>query len=74
MDRLFNILLNPLRESIYNRKEKLPESFYAKKTVNLGFFYEKIGACPNDCMLYVEKIDACLNAVTMICLSLIKIR
>ncbi|XP_019261156.1 PREDICTED: uncharacterized protein LOC109239086 [Nicotiana attenuata] len=33
---------------------QLPESFYKAKSMikNLGLHYEKIHACPNDCMLY----------------------
>ncbi|KAI9120733.1 hypothetical protein K1719_007766 [Acacia pycnantha] len=37
----------------------IPPSFYeAKKIINrLGLNYQKIDACPNDCMLYWEEDD-----------------
>lgn len=47
----------------YSAGETLPDSFYhTKKLINeLGLKYEKIDACPNDCMLYWKdrKNDVC---------------
>src|SRR3954471_1955474 len=48
------MLLDLLRIVVPNGKESIPRSHYeASKLVKaLGFEYEKIHACPNDCILY----------------------
>src|SRR5438270_8600565 len=50
----FDMLLDLLRIVLPNGKESIPRSHYeASKLVKaLGFDYEKIHACPNDCILY----------------------
>ena len=52
-DKSFSELLKLLREMLPDQNE-IPTSMYeAKKTLNaLGMEYEKIHACPNDCILY----------------------
>lgn len=52
-DKSVSVLLTLLKKS-YPAGVTLPESFYhTKKLINeLGLKYEKIDACPNDCMLY----------------------
>ena len=53
-DKSFSDLLNILANHILPPNNELPTSMYeAKKTmVALGLSYEKIHACPNDCILY----------------------
>src|SRR3954465_9810841 len=53
----FDMLLNLLRMVIPNGLESIPKSHYeATKLVKaVGFDYEKIHACPNDCMLYYKE-------------------
>ena len=53
----FDMLLDLLRLVIPNGRESIPKSHYeATKLVKaLGFDYEKIHACPNDCMLYYKE-------------------
>src|SRR3954471_554212 len=57
----FDMLLNLLRMVIPNGRESIPKSHYeATKLVKaLGLDYEKIHACPNDCMLYYKKMKIC---------------
>ena len=52
-DKSFGMLLD-LFKRVLPKGETLPNSFYeAKKLINaLGLDYEKIDACPKDCMLY----------------------
>nr|XP_016455449.1 PREDICTED: uncharacterized protein LOC107779513 isoform X1 [Nicotiana tabacum] len=49
----FNSLLGLLKDAL-PEGEKLPSSFYKTKKIveGLGLKYEKIHACPNDCMLF----------------------
>ncbi|XP_019225907.1 PREDICTED: uncharacterized protein LOC109207443 [Nicotiana attenuata] len=49
----FNALLGLLKDAL-PEGEKLPPSFYETKKIveGLGLKYEKIHACPNDCMLF----------------------
>ncbi|XP_060183175.1 uncharacterized protein LOC132613145 [Lycium barbarum] len=49
----FNALLGLLKDAL-PEGEKLPPSFYETKKIveGLGLKYEKIDACPNDCMLF----------------------
>ncbi|KAI9116872.1 hypothetical protein K1719_012238 [Acacia pycnantha] len=51
-DKAMSILLELLRDAFPD--EDISTTFYeAKKVINrLGLNYEKIDACPNDCMLY----------------------
>ena len=55
-DKSFSDLLALLGEMLPNDNE-MPHSFYeAKKTLcSLGMQYDKIHACPNDCILYRKK-------------------
>ena len=50
----FDMLLDLLRVVVPNGKESIPRSHYeaSKLVKSLGFEYEKIHACPNDCILY----------------------
>lgn len=52
-DVSFSVLLDLLKEA-FPEGESLPNSFYLTKKIigELGIGYEKIDACPNDCMLY----------------------
>ncbi|XP_075515529.1 uncharacterized protein LOC142550176 [Primulina tabacum] len=52
-DKFFTTLLDFLRR-VMPPEAQVPNSFYeAKKLIsNLGLHYEKIHACPNDCMIY----------------------
>ncbi|XP_042405093.1 uncharacterized protein LOC121995413 [Zingiber officinale] len=52
-DKSFTALLDFLRR-VLPPEAQVPNSFYeAKKLIsNLGLHYEKIHACPNDCMIY----------------------
>ena len=59
---VFSDLLDLIKEAF--PIAQIPESFYkAKKVINdLGLHYEKIHACPNDCMLFwndTSKLDKC---------------
>ena len=63
-NKYFDMLLDLLRKVIPSGNESIPENHYqAKKIIaTLGFSYEKIDACPNDCVLYRKehaKLDAC---------------
>ena len=51
-DKAMTMILELLQDAFEHAK--IPKSFYeAKKVINkLGLNYEKIDACPNDCMLY----------------------
>ncbi|KAG6538774.1 hypothetical protein ZIOFF_003902 [Zingiber officinale] len=53
-NKVFNMLLDLLREAFPNAMKDLPKSYYeAKKLMKqIGLGYEKIDACPNDCTLY----------------------
>ncbi|XP_042472526.1 uncharacterized protein LOC122055220 [Zingiber officinale] len=53
-NKIFNMLLDLLREAFPNAMKDLPKSYYeAEKLMKkLGLGYEKIDACPNDCTLY----------------------
>ncbi|KAL9459648.1 hypothetical protein AB3S75_002951 [Citrus x aurantiifolia] len=52
-DRGFSNLLKLLREMLPDNNEMPCSMYEAKKTLNaLGMEYEKIHACPNDCILY----------------------
>ena len=53
LTRLFDALLKLFKEAL-PEGETLPNSFYeARKMIrDLGLYYEKIGACINDCMLF----------------------
>lgn len=62
-DKSFTALLDFLRR-VLPSEAQVPNSFYeAKKLISkLGLHYEKIHACPNDCMIYWgenEKEQAC---------------
>ena len=50
----YDMLLDLLRVVVPNGKESIPRSHYEalKLVKTLGFDYEKIHACPNDCILY----------------------
>ncbi|XP_020271957.1 uncharacterized protein LOC109847122 [Asparagus officinalis] len=55
-DKYFNMLLLLLRKVIPNGKDSIPENYdNAKKIVYvIGLDYNKIDACPNDCILYYK--------------------
>ena len=57
-DKSFSELLSLLGE-LLPKDNEMPSSFYeAKKTLcSLGMPYEKIHACPNDCILYRKKFE-----------------
>jgi hypothetical protein len=57
-DVFFSELLALLKEMLPENNE-IPSSFYsAKKTLGaLGLGYEKIHACPNDCILYRKELE-----------------
>ncbi|KAK3025747.1 hypothetical protein RJ639_040439 [Escallonia herrerae] len=62
-DKSFNLLLGKLKQILPDGKT-LPANLYETKKMigDLGFSYEKIDACPNDCMLYWRedsKLDLC---------------
>ncbi|XP_062099684.1 uncharacterized protein LOC133805518 [Humulus lupulus] len=64
-DKSFTDILSFLGELLPENNE-MPLSFYeAKKTLRfLGMQYEKINACPNDCILYRKRLvdeNACLT-------------
>ncbi|XP_061999523.1 uncharacterized protein LOC133716896 [Rosa rugosa] len=63
-DVSFSETLDLLKES-FPEGETLPDSFYKTKKMikDIGLSYEKIDACPNDCMLYWKehKNDECCN-------------
>ncbi|XP_077233608.1 uncharacterized protein LOC143875914 [Tasmannia lanceolata] len=52
-NKSFTMLLDLLKEALPDG-ETLPKSFYETKKIikDLGLDYNKIDACPNDCMLY----------------------
>ncbi|XP_058093511.1 uncharacterized protein LOC131239697 [Magnolia sinica] len=52
-DKSFTMLLELLKDAL-PEGETLPRSFYETKKIigDLGLKYNKIDACPNDCMLY----------------------
>ncbi|KAK3003152.1 hypothetical protein RJ639_002955 [Escallonia herrerae] len=52
-DKSFDMLIDKLRV-IIPAGEQLPANYYETKKLigDLGFSYEKIDVCPNDCMLY----------------------
>ncbi|XP_027109172.2 uncharacterized protein [Coffea arabica] len=63
-NKIFNTLVELLREAFPKAMTNLPSSYYeAEKLMNtLGLGYEKIDACPNDCSLYwgsAEKRTSC---------------
>jgi len=63
-NKSFETLLSILRRSHPNGNETIPKTMYEAKTVvrDLGLRYDKIHACPNDCILYrkeYEKMDSC---------------
>ncbi|XP_042459548.1 uncharacterized protein LOC122043134 [Zingiber officinale] len=53
-NRIFDMLLNLLRETFPNAMDDLPKSYYeAEKLMKqLGLGYEKFDTCPNDCTLF----------------------
>ena len=53
-NKVFDMLLDLLREALPDAMDGLPKSYYeAEKLMKeLGLGYEKIHACPNDCTLY----------------------
>ncbi|XP_042441186.1 uncharacterized protein LOC122026513 [Zingiber officinale] len=53
-NKIFDMLLDLLREAFPNAMNDLPKSYYeAEKLMKqLGLGYEKIDACPNDCTLF----------------------
>ncbi|XP_020254080.1 uncharacterized protein LOC109831152 [Asparagus officinalis] len=55
-DKYFNMLIVLLRKVIPNGKDSIPENYdNAKKIVSvIGLDYNKIDACPNDCILYYK--------------------
>ena len=57
-DKKFSKLLSLLGE-LLPKDNEMPSSFYeVKKTLcSLGMPYEKIHACPNNCMLYHKKFE-----------------
>ena len=64
-DKSFSKLLSILRDMLPLNNE-LPLSMYeAKKTLNtLGMEYEKIHACPNDCILYRNELKDATSCPT----------
>nr|XP_027122350.1 uncharacterized protein LOC113739326 [Coffea arabica] len=63
-NKIFNMLVELLREAFPEAMTNLPSSYYeAEKLMNtLGLGFEKIDACPNDCSLYwgsAEKRTSC---------------
>ena len=64
-DNNFSDLLSCLQDMLSVNNE-IPKSFYeAKKTMNaLGLEYEKIYACPNDCILYRKEYKDLLACPT----------
>ncbi|XP_020262289.1 uncharacterized protein LOC109838245 [Asparagus officinalis] len=63
-DKYFQMLLNLLRKVIPDGENSIPEKCYdANKIIGaLGLDYNKIDACPNDCVLYYkdnEKLEEC---------------
>ncbi|XP_077239829.1 uncharacterized protein LOC143880743 [Tasmannia lanceolata] len=65
-NKSFTMLLELLKEALAEG-EPLPASFYHTKKIirDLGLHYDKIDACPNDCMVY-WKVDA-KESVCRIC-------
>lgn len=62
-NKTFTMLLELLKEAL-PESQTLPNSFYETKKIirDLGLEYDKIDACPNDCMLYwkeSKKDSAC---------------
>ncbi|XP_073224845.1 uncharacterized protein [Cicer arietinum] len=55
-DKSFSMLLDLLRDAL-PEENILPKSYYETKKIvsGLGLGYEKIHACPNDCILYWDK-------------------
>ncbi|XP_058741920.1 uncharacterized protein LOC131614337 [Vicia villosa] len=55
-DKSFSMLLDLLRDA-FPEENVLPKSYYETKKMisGLGLGYEKIHACPNDCILYRDK-------------------
>ncbi|RHN45055.1 hypothetical protein MtrunA17_Chr7g0226101 [Medicago truncatula] len=54
-DKSFSMLLDLLRDAL-PEGNILPNSYYETKMISgLGLGYEKIHACPNDCILYRDK-------------------
>ncbi|MCH86656.1 hypothetical protein A2U01_0007515, partial [Trifolium medium] len=55
-DKSFSMLLDLLRDAL-PEENVLPKSYYETKKMisGLGLGYEKIHACPNDCILYRDK-------------------
>nr|XP_004494940.1 uncharacterized protein LOC101496411 [Cicer arietinum] len=55
-DKSFSMLLDLLRDAL-PEENVLPKSYYETKKIvsGLGLGYEKIHACPNDCILYWDK-------------------
>ena len=53
-NKIFDMLLDLLREAFPEAMEKLPKSYYESEKLmkELGLGYEKYDACPNDCTLY----------------------
>ncbi|XP_077232767.1 uncharacterized protein LOC143871132 isoform X2 [Tasmannia lanceolata] len=56
-NKSFTMLLELLKEAL-PEGESLPNSFYETKKIirDLGLHYNKIDACPNDCMLYWKEV------------------
>lgn len=63
----FTMLLDLLKKALLEG-ETLPKSYYETKNIigELGLNYDKIDACPNDCMLYWKEHINVLNATFVI--------
>ena len=63
-DKSFTILLNLLKDMLPEANELLDYTYDAKKILcSMGMNYERIHACPNDCILYkknYESLKRCL--------------
>ncbi|KAG9457976.1 hypothetical protein H6P81_002484 [Aristolochia fimbriata] len=57
-NKAINDLIGLIKEALPNG-ETLPHNYYEAKTLlrKLGFFYEKIDACKNDCILYWKQYE-----------------
>ena len=64
-DKGFSELLGFLGEMFPLNNELLLSMYEAKKTLNaLGMEYEKIHACPNDCILYRNELKNASSCLT----------
>ena len=57
-DKSFNDILKLIKEMLF-APNNLPGSMYEAKKIlgSLGMQYEKISACPNDCILYINEFE-----------------